>query len=437
MDLIYVVLLIVSIVVSAISVILLITKFSSFEQSTREGLANDLKDIPNEIRQSKNETNQNISNAFSSYGKLINAYQENAAKMQSQRMAELAESLSKEVSNLSNIIDKSVKDLNLTVDKKVGDLNATVDKQLTQVRDTVDEKLEKTLNDRITRSFEMVNKRLEEVHKGLGEMQTLAQGVGDIKKVLSNVKARGILGEVQLRAILVEILAVGQYEENVATKPNSGERVEFAVKMPGEGGTPVLLPIDSKFPGDAYARLVDAYENGDKAEIATATKNLERVLKSEAKDISEKYVSPPFTTDFAVMFLPFEGLYAEAVRMGMVEVLQREYKVNIAGPTTMAALLNSLQMGFRTLAIQKRSSEVWEVLGAVKTEFGKFADVLEKTRSKLRLADSELEKLIGTRTNVINRKLKSVTEVSYEASALLLGDEVSFDEGVSEDEEEV
>ncbi len=272
----------------------------------------------------------------------------------------------------------------------------------------------------ITQSFKLVNDRLEQVYKGLGEMQNLAVGVGDLKKVLSNVKTRGILGEVQLGAILEQILSPEQYEENVITKSTGADRVEFAVKLPGDDERTVWLPIDAKFPADSYSRLVDAYELGDAAAIEEAAKNLERVIKSEAKDIHTKYIEPPYTTDFGIMFLPFEGLYAEVVRRGLLDVLQREYKVNIAGPTTMAALLNSLQMGFKTLAIQKHSSEVWEVLGAVKTEFRTFGKVLDSARKRLRMADEDLEKLIGTRTRAIERKLRGVESLSAPESEEVL-----------------
>ena len=317
--------------------------------------------------------------------------------------------------------EQKLENIRATMEKKIGDLTEDNSRQLEKMRETVDEKLQKTLEDRISQSFKLVSERLEQVYKGLGEMQNLAAGVGDLKKVLSNVKTRGILGEVQLGAILEQILSPDQYETDVKTRPGSTERVEFAVKLPGDDdGGPVWLPIDAKFPGDAYARLNDAYETGDKALIDAAYKNLEKVIKSEAKDIKTKYVEPPYTTDFAIMFLPFEGLYAEVVRHGLIEVLQKEYKVNIAGPTTMAALLNSLQMGFRTLAIQKHSSEVWEVLGAVKTEFNNFGNVLEKASSRIKQADDELEKLIGTRTNAIIRKLRSVEAIdSSEAESVL------------------
>ncbi len=261
---------------------------------------------------------------------------------------------------------------------------------------------------------ESLEKSMEQLYRGLGEMQNLAQGVGDLKKVLSNVKTRGIFGEIQLGAILEEVLSPEQYEKDIATVRGSRDRVEFAIKLPGDGETPVYLPIDAKFPADLYARLSDAYETGDPEQIREAAKELERRIKQEAKTIREKYVYPPDTTDFAIMFLPVEGLYAEVVKFGLVEVLQRDYKVNIAGPTTMAALLSSLQMGFQTLAVQKHSSEVWQVLGAVKTEFDNFADSLDKARERVSQAGKELDYLMGTRSNVIRQKLKSVQSLSRE-----------------------
>ncbi|MCD8160832.1 MAG: DNA recombination protein RmuC [Clostridiales bacterium] len=282
-------------------------------------------------------------------------------------------------------------------------------RKLDEIRGTVDERLQTTLEKRIAESFQSVSAQLEQVYKGLGEMKTLASDVGGLKQVLSGVKTRGILGEVQLEGILREILAPEQYDTNVATIPGSSNRVEFAIRLPGqEDGSVVYLPIDSKFPGDRYAQLQDAQATGDKAQIAAAYKALETVLRSEAKDIRDKYLEEPYTTNFGIMFLPFEGLYAEAVNRGMVEVLQREYHVNIAGPSTMAALLNSLQMGFHTLAIQKRSSEVWAVLGEVKTEFGKFEDGLLKMQKHLNQTSSDLDSLITTRTRAINRKLRDV-----------------------------
>lgn len=325
------------------------------------------------------------------------------------------------------LISRNQRDSAENMDRRLADINTRFsqmalenNRQLEEMRKTVDEKLQKTLDERITQSFKLVNDRLEQVYKGLGEMQNLAVGVGDLKKVLSNVKTRGILGEVQLGAILEQILAPEQYAENVITKSTGADRVEFAVKLPGDDERTVWLPIDAKFPADSYSRLVDAYELGDAAAIEEAAKNLEKVIKSEAKDIHTKYIEPPYTTDFGIMFLPFEGLYAEVVRRGLLDVLQREYKVNIAGPTTMAALLNSLQMGFKTLAIQKHSGEVWEVLGAVKTEFANFSKVLGNARNRIRMADEELEKLIGTRTRAIERKLRGVESLTVAESVDVL-----------------
>ena len=370
-----------------------------------------------EIRNENKNTVQNIQGTLNLFGQTLSRSQRDSAETQDKRLFEL----NNRFSQMAVENEQKLENIRTTMEKKIGDLTEDNSRQLEKMRETVDEKLQKTLEDRISQSFKLVSERLEQVYKGLGEMQNLAAGVGDLKKVLSNVKTRGILGEVQLGAILEQILSPDQYETDVKTRPGSTERVEFAVKLPGDDdGGPVWLPIDAKFPGDAYARLNDAYETGDKALIDAAYKNLEKVIKSEAKDIKTKYVEPPYTTDFAIMFLPFEGLYAEVVRHGLIEVLQKEYKVNIAGPTTMAALLNSLQMGFRTLAIQKHSSEVWEVLGAVKTEFNNFGNVLEKARNRIKQADDELEKLIGTRTNAIIRKLRSVEAIdSSEAESVL------------------
>ena len=341
--------------------------------------------------------------------------QENGSRVDSRLM-----DMNTRISAMAVENEQKLENIRQTMEKRIGDLTEDNNRQLEKMRETVDEKLQKTLDDRLSNSFMTVNDRLEQVYKGLGEMQTLAQGVGDLKKVLSNVKTRGILGEVQLRAILEQILSPEQYAEDVATVPGSRERVEFAVKLPGEGDLPVYLPIDSKFPGERYAQLRDAYDSGSKDLIDKTWKVMEVTLKQEARDIHEKYVAPPYTTDFAILFLPFEGLYSEVVNHGMLEVLQRDYKVNIAGPTTMAALLNSLQMGFRTLAIQKHSSEVWEVLGAVKTEFDTFSKVLQQTRSRLRQADEELDKLVGTRTRAIQRKLRSVEALDMDESDEIL-----------------
>lgn len=334
--------------------------------------------------------------------------QQSFAQSQNDRAVQLEQRLH----SFSSDNVQSLENIRRSVDEKLEGIRRENLRQLDEMRQTVDEKLQKTLEDKMNKSFSLVNERLEQVYKGLGEMQTLAVGVGDLKKVLSNVKTRGILGEIQLGAILSEILSKEQYEENIATKKGSKNVVEFAIKLPSDGDSIVYLPIDSKFPGDTYSALRDAVESGDKQRIESAQKALVQRIKGEAKDIHDKYIDPPNTTEFAIMFLPFEGLYSEVVNMGLVEVLQREYKVNIAGPSTMAALLNSLQMGFKTLAVQKRSAEVWKILGGVKTEFDKFNDVLVMTQQRLDQANKELDKLVGVRTRQIQRQLKDVESVS-------------------------
>lgn len=286
--------------------------------------------------------------------------------------------------------------------------------QLDSIRQTVDEKLQETLDRKLSDSFQLVSQRLEQVYKGLGEMQNLAAGVGDLKKVLSNVKTRGILGEIQLGAILEQMLSPEQYATNVATKKGSQANVEYVIRLPGSGAEPVWLPIDAKFPLDAYQQLLDAYDSADPAQVEGAVKLLRQRVRAFAKDVRDKYIDPPHTTDFAILFVPTEGLYAELVRCGVSEELQREFKVSLAGPTTMGALLNSLQMGFRTLAIQKRSGEVWKVLGAVKTEFNTFAAVLENTKNRLNQAGDELDKLVGVRTRKIQSTLKRVESLPTE-----------------------
>lgn len=294
------------------------------------------------------------------------------------------------------------------VDSNLKSMQESNNKRLDEMRGIVDEKLQRTLDQRITESFRMVNERLTEVYRGLGEMKTLATGVGDLKKVLSNVKTRGTLGEIQLGAILDEILAPEQFIRNFDAKKKNNERVEFAVKLPNDGGESVYLPIDSKFPADVYTQLIEAYDSADAATVAQAQKRLRDTLIACAKSIRDKYISPPTTTDFAIMFLPTEGLYAEAVKLNLIELLQRDYRINISGPSTMAALLNSLQMGFRTLAIQKRSNEVWGTLAKIKKEFQSFEDILLSTRKALDKANTDLDKLIGVRTRQIIRTLKDV-----------------------------
>ena len=299
-------------------------------------------------------------------------------------------------------------------------IRADNNQKLDEIRGTVEEKLQDTLQKRINESFRTVSTQLEQVYKGLGEMQNLAADVGSLKQVLSGVKTRGILGEVQLGAILEQILAPGQYAENVATVPGSANRVEFAIKMPGQNGN-IWLPIDAKFPGDTYAHLQAALERGDAAAAAAMRKALQTVLRQEAKDIHDKYIEVPYTTSFGILFLPFEGLYAEVVSSGITEALQRDYQITVAGPSTMAALLNALQMGFRTLAIQKRSGEVWTSLGAVKTEFEKFGAGLQQMQRHLNQTGSDLEELIGPRSRAITRKLESVQQLDPDTAADLLG----------------
>ena len=329
-----------------------------------------------------------------------------AAEMQDITLRQMARQL--ESSAVQS--EQKLENIRLTLEKRVSAMQADNDRRLEEIRHTVDDKLQQTLEEKLHNSFALVSRQLEQVSRGLGEMQTLANGVGDLKKVLSNVKTRGILGEIQLGAILEEILAPGQYAENIATIPGSSERVEYAVKLPGDNKGPVWLPIDAKFPADAYAALQDAYDSADPAAVQQAAGVLEKRIKSFAKDIRDKYVRLPYTTDFGVMFLPVEGLYAEVVRRGISETLQRDYRIVVAGPTTMAALLNSLQMGFRTLAIQKRSGEVWQVLAGVKAEFDTFATVLTQTQNRLRQAGDELEKLVGVRTRQIQRRLQAVEQ---------------------------
>ena len=327
------------------------------------------------------------------------------------------ENMMKSLDNLAQLQNEKLSQLTKVTEEKFTGLTKSTENNLEKMRITVDEKLQSTLEKRLGESFKMVNDRLEQVYKGLGEMQTLATGVGDLKKVLSNVKTRGVLGEIQLERILEQFLAPEQYAKNIITKKGSRETVEFAIKLPGkdEIKDTIYLPLDAKFPLDIYNKLIDAYDEGSQKSIDSASKELERFIKKSAKDIRDKYIDPPNTTEFGILFLPTEGLYAEVIkRQQLVEDLQRDFKINITGPTTLIALLNSLQMGFKTLAIERHSSEVWKVLGAVKTEFSKFETVLNAAQSKLNQASSEIDKLVGTRTRQINRKLESVEKLSHD-----------------------
>jgi DNA recombination protein RmuC len=337
-----------------------------------------------------------------------------------------ADSMGQTLSTLTESNAQRMLEVRATLESKIRDLQQDNGARLEEMRKTVDEKLHATLETRLTESFRQVSERLEKVHQGLGEMQQLAIGVGDLKRVLTNVKTRGTWGEVQLEMLLEQVLTVDQYGKNVETIAGTGARVEFAIRLPGtvDGGAPVWLPIDAKFPKEQYERLVDAAERADADGVAQAGRELERAVRLEAKTICDKYVSPPHTTDFAILFLPTEGLYAEVMRRpGLADDLQRTLRVSIAGPSTLSAILNSLQMGFRTLALEKRSSEVWQVLGAVKTEFGKFGDVLNQTRLTLERAAKNIENA-EVRSRQMARKLKSVEALPSEAAQLMLGPEI-------------
>jgi len=336
--------------------------------------------------------------------------------------AERLEAFARELNRFSLGLDERFERLKMTVESRLTAIQSDNANKLEEMRRTVDEKLHATLEQRLGESFKLVSDRLEQVHRGLGEMQTLAAGVGDLKRVLTNVKTRGTWGEVQLSALLEQLLTADQFASNVATRPGSNERVDFAIRLPGKGdGAVVWLPIDAKYPIEDYQRLLDAQERADPGAVEEASRAIETRLRNEAKSIHEKYVSPPHTTDFAMLYLPLEGLYAEALRRpGLAEALQRDYRVSLAGPTTLAALLNSLQMGFRTLAIEQRSAEVWAVLGAVKTEFGKFGEALAHTRKKLDEASNSIAKA-ETRTRQLSRRLKEVEALPAAESEQLIG----------------
>ncbi len=400
----------ISAVTAVVVLILLLKNKNSGSEQVVSGVKNELiPEIRGEISSQQSALRQELTAqtqvSVKNMGDMLLENQRVHSENQSERLARLE----RRMTDYSLSSEQKLENIRASMEKQLEFVRADNNRQLEEMRKTVDEKLQKTLEEKMNRSFSLVNERLEQVYKGLGEMQNLAVGVGDLKKVLSNVKTRGILGEIQLGSILREILSPEQYEENVATKRGSKNVVEFAVKLPADDNGFVYLPIDSKFPGDTYAALRDAIEEGDKAKIELCSKALTATIKSEAKDIRDKYISPPSTTEFAIMFLPFEGLYSEVVNRGLVEVLQRDYKVNIAGPSTMAALLNSLQMGFKTLAVQKRSAEVWDVLGSVKEEFDKFNDVLVATQTRLDQANKELDKLVGVRTRQIQRKLSGIS----------------------------
>lgn len=426
---------IIILICSAVNLILLIVLLIKLLNQNKDSYSEKINEFKNQIeilnQTSKNNntqlmdqiTRQDYSSIkqISTMGENLAASQERQQKNTVERLEALErkfESIRREINDtLTNIINFN----SASMEKLRQENRESLDK----INNTVNEKLQKTLDDKITQSFESVSKRLAEVHEGLGEMKTVAAGVSDLRNVLSNVKTRGIMGEIQLSSILAEILAPEQYAEQVSVVPGSAERVDFAVKLPGaEDGDSIYLPIDSKFPGDTYSNLIEAYNSGSPDLIKEKLKFLENEIIRCAKSIHDKYIAPPYTTNFAIMFLPFEGMYSEVVNRGMVERLQREFSVNIAGPSTMAAMLNSLQMGFKTLAIQKKSGEVWKILEAAKKEFSTFETVLTKTRDRLKKVDEELDSLIGRRTRAINRKLSTVSMLSSaeEAESILEDD---------------
>jgi len=365
----------------------------------REELSKNLKENRNELTHSIERLNEN----------LIKKAKDDREELRT-TLKDFEASFTKSVESFNTIQKQKFDEMKIKQDEMI----KTTELRLERMRETVDEKLHKTLEERLGKSFEMVTQQLLVVQKGLGEMQNIASGVGDLKKVLSNVKTRGVLGEIQLGNILEEIMSREQYDTNVKTKKGSDAIVEFAIKLPGKDNNDgsVYLPIDAKFPQEDYVRLQTAYEAGDPVAVEVSLKALLQAVKKFAKDISTKYIDPPHTTDFGIMFLPIEGLFAEVVRQpDMIAFLQREYKIVVTGPTTLAAMLNSLQMGFKTLAIQKRSSEVWNVLAAVKKEFNTFGGVLEKAQKKLNEANNEIENLVGTRTRIMQSKLKTVEQL--------------------------
>ena len=407
--------------------------FLFFKKQDKINLSGELRElIKGEFYQNREELNKNLRETRLEITQSIERLNEVLSKKGKEDRDELRntlkdfqESFSKNVTAFNELQKQNFERLN----KKQDELIKSTEIKLEKMRETVDEKLHKTLEDRLGKSFEVVTQQLLKVQKGLVEMQTLASGVGDLKKVLSNVKTSGVLGEIQLGNILEQILAPEQYDANVKTKKESDALVEFAIKLPGKSHSsgPVYLPVDAKFPQEDYARLQSAYESGDTATIENSLRALLNSIKKFARDISERYLDPPHTTDFGIMFLPFEGLYAEVTRHPeIISSLQRENKIIITGPTTLAAMLNSLQMGFKTLAIQKRSSEVWEILANVKKEFSTFGNVLEKAQKKIKEADNEIEKMVTTRTRMMLSKLKKVEQIDISKPKKDLEEEDTF-----------
>ncbi|MBL8279249.1 MAG: DNA recombination protein RmuC [Pelomonas sp.] len=389
---------------------------------TRQELMQGLAQFQQLLTQGLQGSNQSLAAQALAAREAQDAAAQRSALAQTEAMQRLSDVMREQLQALSKTNEQRLAELRLTVEQRLTSIQQDNEKKLEQMRATVDEKLHATLEQRLGESFKQVAERLEQVHKGLGEMQTLARDVGSLNRVLTNVKTRGVFGEVQLAGLLEQVFTPEQYAANVATLPGSAERVEFAIKLPGQrdDGQPLWLPIDAKFPREDYERLLDAQERGDPVAAEASAKAIESRLRLEARTIREKYIGPPHTTDFAILFVPTEGLYAEALRRpGLVEGLQREFKVMLCGPTTLLATLTSLQMGFRTLALEKRSAEVWEVLGAVKTEFGKFGDVLAKAKKKLEEAGNTLD-AAEVRTRAMTRKLKGVEALPDDAAQQLL-----------------
>jgi DNA recombination protein RmuC len=411
-------------------------------EQMQQGLNSVRETVERQLAEGRNEQAQRLAGTVTSLETKFEALKSSTetkldalGQQQGGALKDSRTELTATLSKMAEQTDKKLDELKGAVEAKLTQIQTDNSAKLEEMRKTVDEKLQGTLDKRLGESFKLVSDRLEQVHKGLGEMQTLAVGVGDLKKVLTNVKTRGTWGEVQLGNLLEQILTSGQYEKNVATKAGSADRVEFAIKLPGrEDGKPVWLPIDAKFPKEDYERLVEAAEQADVEAVEQAAKQLEIRIKAEAADIHKKYIDIPNTTDFGILFLPTEGLYAEVLRrIGLAESLQRDFRVVVVGPTTLAALLNSLQMGFRTLAIEKRSSEVWTVLGAVKTEFGKFGGVIEKVQKKLQEASNVIDDAV-VRKKVVERKLRTVTELPATETIAIFGESQVQAEEVEEPE---
>ena len=412
----------------------LLLRFDSALERTERSIKDEFQRNRNESNEIARHNREELSKALSAFGEQFSKNTKDLNEIIRQKFSDF----SLQQSELNKQNTQNVKEVRDSVENQLKTIREDNTRQLDEMRKTVDEKLQKTLNERLSHSFETVGKQLQAVQEGLGEMRNLASDVGGLKKVLSNVKRSGGIGEIQLSMLLEQILAPEQYEANVKTKAGSPELVEFAIKLPGkdESGKHVWLPVDAKFPRETYEQLLDAYEEGDPDKVALAQKLLDNTIKKMAKDIGDKYVDPPFTTDFAIMFLPFEGIYAEVVRKAsLLEDLQRNFKVIVTGPTTLAAILNSLQMGFRTLAIQKRSSEVWQVLGAVKREFENFGGMLDKAQGKIQMGLNDLDKLKGVRTRAIQRKLKDVEALTEEEKNKVLPELTDLNELSEEDED--